>query len=381
MLGSEEFESVPETATLQEKAEALESMANDWKEYADQYSGAAYYYNEVTGENVWEKPEVMVKAEEAKKAWLGDDWEQLDSETGAKYFYNNKTDMSQWIVPTDEELAISRGEKQANEEKGGEEEEKHELTEKEQDEANRLADEAFYGEEEKAEDEVPTVLIDGVKVPTITPTEEDFVRDEAQVAERRRIWDRREMIAGETHAQRCRRLIKYRVKKCAGDEWDDLDLANLSAKRIPPKLYELSHSLVTLRLGGNSIREIPVDVKVLTALRVLDLSANQLDAIPSQIWYFSSLEELDLSGNKLKELPREVGNLTTLRDLNLWELGIENLTSLKTLRISCNAIEALPDEIGQVATLETFSASSNCLAALPGIRMRARIPPEFQCVR
>ena len=377
LLGNEEFEKLPESASLEEKAQATASMASDWEEFTDEYSGAVYYYNKVTQENVWEKPQVVQQAEDAKKAWLGEDWEELVNETGAKYYYNNKTDMSQWVKPSPEQLAESRGESVKDNEAA---ESPRENENENEDQEPGMDDEEYYAEEKKEEEE-ETVLIDGVRVPVGVPTEEDLVQDELRVAERKRIWDRRDMIAEETRAQRCRRLLKYRVKKCAREEHSQLDLMSLNAKKIPEKVYELTHGLNVLALSNNLIEKIPEDVKSLTKLTSLSLRQNRLKSIPPQLWYFTELVDLDLRENQIPELPQEVGNLTTLRDINIWELGIDNMKSLCCLRLDGNCLRQLPEELGKVVTLKTLTVSRNEIEHLPSTITELHALEEFECAQ
>ncbi|KAI7824352.1 hypothetical protein BC939DRAFT_492653 [Gamsiella multidivaricata] len=79
----------------------------------------------------------------------------------------------------------------------------------------------------------------------------------------------------------------------------------------------LSH-LVSLRLQGNQLKDLPLQIFRLPALRELDVSQNFLTEISPLIGLLApTLEELFLQSNRLKSLPQQLGRLKQLRLLDI----------------------------------------------------------------
>ncbi|KAG9069309.1 hypothetical protein KI688_010208 [Linnemannia hyalina] len=79
----------------------------------------------------------------------------------------------------------------------------------------------------------------------------------------------------------------------------------------------LSH-LVSLRLQGNRLTDLPDQIFRLPSLRELDVSQNRLTEISGLIGMLGlTLEELFLQSNQLQSLPQQLGRLTRLRLLDI----------------------------------------------------------------
>ena len=84
---------------------------DEWSAVVDDASGQTYYFNGVSGESQWEKPESWVDEEtedlpaappEEEEAPSLSQWsEVLDEGSGQTYYFNTITGESQWEKPDD----------------------------------------------------------------------------------------------------------------------------------------------------------------------------------------------------------------------------------------------------------------------------------------
>ncbi|KAL3740342.1 hypothetical protein ACJRO7_021594 [Eucalyptus globulus] len=102
------------------------------------------------------------------------------------------------------------------------------------------------------------------------------------------------------------------------------------------------------------LRELPVEIGKLKALRQLDLSnTSSLFALPDSIGSLENLEILEISCGGIEELPNGIGSLRKLRELraygchNLQRIMVESMCNLSFLRhldfVSCHELQSLPD--------------------------------------
>uniref|UniRef100_A0A671TBH3 Leucine-rich repeat-containing protein 40 n=1 Tax=Sinocyclocheilus anshuiensis TaxID=1608454 RepID=A0A671TBH3_9TELE len=139
--------------------------------------------------------------------------------------------------------------------------------------------------------------------------------------------------------------------------------------------------LTKLLLSSNKLQSLSEDVKLLSALVVLDIHDNQLSSLPDSIGDLEQLQKLILSLNKLTELPSGLWRLTNLRCLHLQQNLIEqipqdlgqlvNLDDLVTFKnlgmLDCsrNQLESIPPVLAQMESLEQLYLRHNKLHFLP----------------
>ena len=69
---------------------------NDWTEHKSP-DGRVYFYNTVTKQSVWEKPDDLKSSTELLLANC--QWKEYKSDNGRIYFHNNETKESVWTIP------------------------------------------------------------------------------------------------------------------------------------------------------------------------------------------------------------------------------------------------------------------------------------------
>ena len=130
--------------------------------------------------------------------------------------------------------------------------------------------------------------------------------------------------------------------------WEELDESGIRLRKHQVGFIEENGYIVELGLSKRNSNRIPISIKSLSQLRVLDLSCPYspdgiLNSIPDWLMKLKQLKLLDLSNNRLTKLPDAIENLNTLEELHL--LGnklrllpetIGNLNSLKRLILSVN---------------------------------------------
>merc|ERR1711879_193063 len=93
--------------------------ANSWTEHTHS-DGRRYYYNRVTKQSSWDKPDCLKSAEEKLNTT---NWKEYKTADGRDYYYNPVTKQSVWDMPL--ELKQLRGlAKEEEREEESEEEEK-----------------------------------------------------------------------------------------------------------------------------------------------------------------------------------------------------------------------------------------------------------------
>ena len=169
-----------------------------------------------------------------------------------------------------------------------------------------------------------------------------------------------------------------------------LDMSSCALESIPDLSNQLN--LTVLKLAHNTIGTIPLEVKHLTNLRILDLSFNDIQVLPPAVLEgLTSLVELNADNNALSYLPSEIVKCCALRSLSLCHNKLSNLplqlnklpiASLKVrgnllVEFSCklplmtvcdyaeNQLDALGEGCLYLAACHSLCLSGNSLNALP----------------
>ncbi|XP_052865585.1 pre-mRNA-processing factor 40 homolog A [Anopheles cruzii] len=73
-------------------------IVNEWSEHKTP-DGRTYYYNSLTKQSLWEKPEEMKTPAEKQLSQCA--WKEYRSDTGKLYYHNTTTKESQWVAPAE----------------------------------------------------------------------------------------------------------------------------------------------------------------------------------------------------------------------------------------------------------------------------------------
>ncbi|EKG20286.1 hypothetical protein MPH_02404 [Macrophomina phaseolina MS6] len=153
-----------------------------------------------------------------------------------------------------------------------------------------------------------------------------------------------------------------------------LDLHGNILKELPIGLRRLER-LTVLNLFRNRLRNDVFDViSQISSLRELRLAENDLEGeLPESVGSLSNLEVLELQGNKISRLPDTMKDLVNLRALNvntngLSSLPMETLASLPLVELSAskNALRGafLPEDVSEMPRLQNLDLSGNALTSL-----------------
>uniref|UniRef100_A0A3Q3X6H4 WW domain-containing protein n=1 Tax=Mola mola TaxID=94237 RepID=A0A3Q3X6H4_MOLML len=133
-----------------------QTEAQVWVE-AQTDDGQTYYYNTITGESRWEKPERCQGGSSASAHSSGCPWMEAVSPEGYTYYYNSETGESSWEKPADFPSSEESG-------PSGEGEEKSPAPEPEPSEGDESSDAAPAPEETSEQPKVPKITF-RVRIP------------------------------------------------------------------------------------------------------------------------------------------------------------------------------------------------------------------------
>ncbi|KAJ5631660.1 uncharacterized protein N7484_011760 [Penicillium longicatenatum] len=149
-------------------------------------------------------------------------------------------------------------------------------------------------------------------------------------------------------------LVKFIAADNELTQIPDTVFPNIDLKDLDPDSDERGPQfggIETLDLHGNLLHSLPMGLKRLQNLRVLNLSKNALsmDNI-AIIMEIPSLAHLKLANNKLE---------------GLLSSAVSNLRGLESLDLRGNALTELPAELGELTNLKTLDVGENQLTSLP----------------
>lgn len=149
-----------------------------------------------------------------------------------------------------------------------------------------------------------------------------------------------------------------------------LNISHTCLQLISEEIGRLTN-LTTLVLHSNQLLNIPVTVKNLTKLKILDCSCNELTLVPDEITLLTQLTTLNLNSNSLSKLPCLKANvkLNTL-DLSNNKFDVfpdvcyNDLSHLAEVKISKNSIREIPDAISALPSLKHLDVADNCIKGM-----------------
>lgn len=157
-----------------------------------------------------------------------------------------------------------------------------------------------------------------------------------------------------------------------------LQILDLSSNHLSISVFSIVsklHNLRELKLAKNGLNgDLPAGSLDIASLQVLDLRNNQLDHLPSSLSKLSNLQRLLLGGNRfasfdLNTLPAEALIELDLSNNNLGSSftaqGIERLQRLQSLNLAFNNIECLSHNFFELPQLQTLHVHNNRIDTLP----------------
>ncbi|WP_431689412.1 leucine-rich repeat domain-containing protein [Hahella sp. NBU794] len=145
-----------------------------------------------------------------------------------------------------------------------------------------------------------------------------------------------------------------------------LDLEGMSIKKLPEDIFMGMEHVRILRLGNNSLSELPKSIASLNKLRQIYIDDNDFSEFPAVLLSLSGLKDIFASNNHIGSIPKEIERLKSLRriiislnDFREFPVQLENNKELKLLDLSMNKISVIPKEIGNFDALVGLSLSGN----------------------
>ncbi|GEM_PF-4764129 len=153
------------------------------------------------------------------------------------------------------------------------------------------------------------------------------------------------------------------------DALTDIDLSGNDIEEIPA-FFKNIKSVYGIKLGGNKIKRVPVELFAMLRLTILTLDDNPIEALPA-LPAETSLTDLSMVGCKLTSLGTELANYKHLLSLDVRDNQITTignlagmLTELVHLDVSHNQLGAITGEM-LPAGLQALYATNNLITSLP----------------
>ncbi|AZZ92379.1 leucine-rich repeat domain-containing protein [Hahella sp. KA22] len=151
-----------------------------------------------------------------------------------------------------------------------------------------------------------------------------------------------------------------------------LDLEGMNIRSLPEDAFmEMEHVRI-LRLGNNSLSELPKSIAMLKKLRQIYIDDNNFSEFPAVLLSLTSIKDIFASNNRIGFMPKEIERLKSLRriivslnDFREFPVQLKNNEELRILDLSMNKISVLPEEIGSFDALVGLSLSGNKLREIP----------------
>ena len=197
--------------------------------------------------------------------------------------------------------------------------------------------------------------------------------------------DIRRLIAAENELQQLGEIFPDRSAEDLRDEYDEtkgtifgglevLDLHGNLLQNVPVGLRHLDH-LTVLNLSKNGLANSSLDtISQIHSLKELRIADNALKGTLSEALYgLKDLETLDVHGNALSELPNDLHELTNLRILDIannklqsFPFGATEYLQLTELNIGHNRLSGtlLPSSLRGLPTLKSLDVSGNALSSV-----------------
>lgn len=160
----------------------------------------------------------------------------------------------------------------------------------------------------------------------------------------------------------------------------NLRVLNISANHLSADVISIASrlgNLRELRIAKNGMKGcLPTDICQLRELQILDLSDNQFDGIPSSFSQLHNLQKLFLAGNKFSSIPLNVVPSQNLIEMNLSGNmlkdalapdELQNFDKLQSLDVSMNSLGKLCIGKLELPSLQTLAVHSNRLIELPDL--------------
>ncbi|KAG6896883.1 hypothetical protein C0992_005508 [Termitomyces sp. T32_za158] len=162
-------------------------------------------------------------------------------------------------------------------------------------------------------------------------------------------------------------------KQVTINSFENVDLEGRALVAIPIAVHKKAEKVISLKLSGNPMLEIPLDfVQSCTSLCDLRLSNMSMKTVPRSVRHVATLRKLDLSSNRIGNLDQAFLDNSCLEYLYLQNNRIENLPwyfprlhSLTVLNISNNKFRTVPSIVCQMKSLADLDISFNMISELP----------------